>query len=287
MQKWLPLNLENVYSQFGEDSILKAIFERIPANQNGVRTCVEFGAWDGLHFSNTANLVKNHHWNGIFIESDVNKFHDLVNNFNSSSTTCINSLVQFSGEYTLDKILSRVNTASEIDLISIDIDGCDYWILESIELFLPKVFVIEFNPTIHNSVEYIQERNMEIAHGSSLKSIAKLAKQKGYELVATSLCNAFLIKECFADKFLNDEKTIDDIHSSVYSNYIWTAYDGTIMIQKDLEMPWQNLKVHQSKFQVLPKLLRKFPDSYSLPEKLLFKLISRLKKLDKLWMTNV
>jgi hypothetical protein len=58
MQKWLPLNLENVYSQFGEDSILKAIFERIPTNQNGVRTCVEFGAWDGLHFSNTAKLIK-------------------------------------------------------------------------------------------------------------------------------------------------------------------------------------------------------------------------------------
>jgi hypothetical protein len=287
MQKWQPPNLENVYSQFGEDSILKAIFEGIPEPQDRVRTCVEFGAWDGVLFSNTANLIINSGWKGIFIESDTKRYRDLVNSYKGLDTTCINALVQFDGEFTLDNILTRANAPTDIDLISIDIDGCDYWILESIDLFLPKVFVVEFNPTIPNSVEYVQPRNLNISQGSSLNAITKLAKRKGYDLVATSLCNAFFVKESFAEIFLSGNRSIDDIHNAVYSNYIWTAFDGTIMLERDLEMFWHDLKINQSKIQVIPLLLRKFPGSYSVPRRFFFKLFSRINKLDKLWSTNV
>lgn len=286
MQNWLPSNLENVFSQFGEDSILKAIFDRIPANHSGSRTCVEFGAWDGLHFSNTANLIRNEGWKGLYIESDTQRFLQLTKNFETTNTTCINARVDFEGNSTLDQILSGLNTPLEIDLISIDIDGCDYWVLESIEKYLPKVFVVEFNPTIPNSVEYIQPRNLKISHGSSLKAICLLAKQKGYELVATTLCNAFLVQTKFATSFLVDGKEIDDFYQPLYSNSVWTAYDGIVMLEKDLQMPWQNLRVSQEKIQVLPKLLRKFPDTYNALEKFLFKAHSKRRKLKKLWIID-
>lgn len=286
MQKWLPENLENIYSQFGEDSILKAIFDEIPVNQSGIRTCVEFGAWDGLHLSNTANLVLNHNWYGIFIESDKTRFDELSVNFKSANVSCINAMVNFEGDQSLDLILSSINAPIDLDLISIDVDGCDYWILDSIKLYLPKVFVVEFNPTIPNSVEHVQPRNLHISQGSSLKAITKLGKEMGYELVAASLTNAFLVKDRFATKFLTNEMSIDDFYKSSYANSIWTSYDGTIMLEKDLAMPWQNLKVDQSKLQILPSPLRRFPDSYNLFQKVFFFLIVRIRKIQKLWVTN-
>ena len=49
---------KNIYSQFGEDGIIEEILKRLKNKIN--KTCVEFGAWDGIHLSNTYNLIKNH-----------------------------------------------------------------------------------------------------------------------------------------------------------------------------------------------------------------------------------
>ena len=106
-------------------------------------------------------------------------------------------------------------------------------------------------------------------------------------MIATSVFNAFFVKECFAEKFLSDERTIDEIHNAVYSNNIWTGYDGTIMLERDLVMPWHSLKINQSKIQVLPLSLRKFPDSYSVLNRFYFKLFSRISKMDKPSSTDV
>lgn len=286
MQSWLPKKLKNVFSQFGEDSILEAIFNEIPMNESGIRTCVEFGAWDGLHLSNSANLVKNHNWHGVFIESDKNRFEELSQNYKSDDVSCIQAMVNFEGDNSLDQILARTTSPVDLDLISIDIDGCDYWILESIKIYLPKVFIVEFNPTISNSVDYVQPRNLHISQGSSLKAITRLGKEKGYELIATTLTNAFLVKHELASRFLTTEKSIDDFYKSKYQNSIWTSYDGTIMLETDLVMPWQNLKVNQSKLQVLPGALRTFPDSYNFFQKVLFSVNKKWKRIQSLWSTD-
>ena len=61
----------NITSQFGEDGIIKEIFNRIGTKY---KICVELGAWDGKHFSNTWNLWFNNEWHAILIEADKNKF---------------------------------------------------------------------------------------------------------------------------------------------------------------------------------------------------------------------
>ena len=52
----------NVYSQFGEDGILEELFSRFPAPRDRNSFCVEFGAWDGIHLSNCANLILTANW---------------------------------------------------------------------------------------------------------------------------------------------------------------------------------------------------------------------------------
>ena len=57
----------NIYSQNGEDGIIDQINKLLGFNNNSNYWCVEFGAWDGVHLSNTYNLVRNG-WNAVYIE---------------------------------------------------------------------------------------------------------------------------------------------------------------------------------------------------------------------------
>jgi hypothetical protein len=65
------------FSQNGEDGILGRIFELLGVSQG---SCVEFGAWDGIHLSNTRNLIENDGWQAVLIEADPVKFRDLQQN---------------------------------------------------------------------------------------------------------------------------------------------------------------------------------------------------------------
>lgn len=144
---------KNVASQCGEDGIIEKIFEIIsPANNY----CVEFGAWDGKILSNCWNLVANKGWSGLFIEGNEIKFKDLLETYGENKkVSCVNKFVSFEGENRLDNILSSVNAPEDIDILSIDVDGIDYFIWESLNEFKPRVIVIEFNPTIPNDVVFV------------------------------------------------------------------------------------------------------------------------------------
>lgn len=152
----------NEYSQFGEDGIIEYIISKLPDKD---KWCVEFGAWDGIYLSNTFNLVKNHGYRPVLIEADKKKFQVLQANMASFEAVLLNKFVSFDGANTLDKILEKIGIPIDFDLLSIDIDGNDYWIFDSIVEFRPKIICIEYNPSIPNSVEYIQPRNFLVKRG--------------------------------------------------------------------------------------------------------------------------
>ncbi len=74
---WLWDCLRDVFSQTGEDGVISKVLELLPLDN----WCVEFGAWDGLHLSNTANLVLNKNFSVVFIESDAARLNELKNNY--------------------------------------------------------------------------------------------------------------------------------------------------------------------------------------------------------------
>ncbi len=86
-------------------------------------------------------------------------------------------------------------------MLSIDIDGNDYYIWESIKDYDPKVDIIEFNQAIPSDIEFVQKKDFTLHQGNSLLSLIKLGKLKGYELVATSFCNAIFVKSDLFDLF--------------------------------------------------------------------------------------
>ena len=66
---------KNIYSQNGEDGVISSILAQIGTNSPENCWCVEFGAWDGKHLSNTFALVERG-WNAVYIEGDEIKFQD-------------------------------------------------------------------------------------------------------------------------------------------------------------------------------------------------------------------
>ena len=256
-----PLNdyAYSTYSQFGEDGIIEKIFEILPSSHP--RWCVEFGAWDGKFLSNTYELISNKNWNGVLIEGNTAKFPDLQKTFKAiQQVTLINKYVDFEGENTLDKLLKETAIPTAFDLLSIDIDGNDYHIWESIKTYQPKLVIIEFNPSIPADIEFVQEKNPKVNHGNSLLSLIKLGKTKGYELIATTYCNGFFIRKNYFELFQLEDNSIDKLWKIIQSPRIFQLYDGTLVLTEEFRLIWHHKLVTNEDIQVVPRVLRHFGD---------------------------
>jgi hypothetical protein len=142
------------YSQHGEDEILAALFRKLGIEQG---TCVEFGAYDGMHLSNTRMFVEQG-WQAVLIEADAKRFEALsTGTCGFKDVTLVKRVVGFDAPDTLDEILAEAPwfPSRDFDLVSIDIDGCDYHVWEASKL-TPKVVCIEMNPTFPNNAIFVR-----------------------------------------------------------------------------------------------------------------------------------
>jgi hypothetical protein len=200
------------YSQNGEEGVIEFIFKKIPVNG----WAVEFGAWDGKYLSNTYFLIEKKNYHGVFIEGDSDKMPHLIKTMESFSdkTTCINTYVKATGEDSLDNILKKTKIPYDFDLLSIDIDGNDYYVWESFINFKPKVVIIEINIKSKPEEFVINDPESKFEWGktgTSLKAYAELAKRKGYALLANVSCNAIFIDQKYLDLFFNKEPSPEEV----------------------------------------------------------------------------
>ncbi|WYD80838.1 MAG: hypothetical protein V8K32_00280 [Candidatus Electrothrix gigas] len=172
---------KNVTSQAGEDGIIEYLCARL-----GIQSgwCVEFGAWDGKHLSNTWNLIQNG-WSGVLIEGNKEKAESLnalyVKN-PSVYTICAYVGFDESDQNGLDALLSATPTPKKFELLSIDIDGNDWYVWNAMKNYQPAVVIIEANSSIPASVSKVHPVNS--GGGASARALVELARCKGYELVA-------------------------------------------------------------------------------------------------------
>ena len=252
----------NIESQNGEDGVIAYIFSILPPVDK--RYCVEFGAWDGKHLSNCFNLVRNLGWFGLFIEANEARFEQLlVNHGSSNNVTCLKRLVEFEGPNRIDNLIGEANFPEDFDLLSIDIDGADYFVWESVKNYRPRVVVIEFNPSIPNDVIFVQEKDMNTNQGSSLLALVVLGKQKGYELICATTCNAIFILNEFYHLFGLSSNHINSLYAPISDGRIFHGFDSYIYICGMPTLIWSRTKVDSDDFQVLPDSLRRFGDSLS------------------------
>ena len=228
----------NVTSQNGEDGLIAAIFETIGT---GSKIAVEFGAWDGKHYSNTWTLLENQGWRGILIEAEASRHADLPKSYGDPGRhTFIHAMVGFDGENRLDALLAAAGVPRDIDLLSIDVDSTDWHILNATKDYTPRVIVIEFNPAIPNNVSFVQAASMTVAQGSSLRAIRDLGRAKGYELAFATDTNALLVRADLYPKLgivSNDLNLVHPSNPHLFATF--ELFDGTIVVAGRDRLIWQ------------------------------------------------
>ena len=268
-----PLNdhKHSIYSQHGEDGIIEEIINRIDVNRLD-KWCVELGAWDGIVDSNTYNLIKNKGYKGVLIEGNKTKYNQLCKNMPSNEVIKICKFVNFEGENSLEQVLIQTPIPKTFDFISIDIDGCDYFIFEHLVYYRPKIVCVEFNTEIPNEVNFIQQKNFDIKQGCSPKSIIDLSRKKNYSLAAGTFSNLIFVDQQYKETVIGKkEVNLEDIRNDHdVKNYIFSTYDGTIFTSKSTNLHWHKINITHNKLQILPKIFRQLRNDYSLLKRLLF-----------------
>jgi len=268
----------NVNSQCGEDGIIEAILAMLPTRD---RWCVEFGAWDGRHLSNTRRLIDEAGYCAVMIEADKTSFSNLKKGFDANTNvTCLQAFVGYNPDNGLDALLKSTPCPLDFDILSIDIDGNDIHVWDAIQVYRPKLVVIEFNPRIPSAVAFTQQRNPKIKWGSSLRALFELGLTKQYRLVCANPFNAFFV----AAELWNEDycRTADQLSSFRQEEpepvYVFSGFDGTVHLSAECNMDWHRMKLRRENVQALPKFLRRYPLDYTWFQRHAFRIFKRFRE---------
>jgi hypothetical protein len=191
-----------VFSQWGEDGIIQHLIRSIDIKN---KTFIEFGVEDFFE-SNCRFLMLKDDWKGFVI--DGSEFN--INRLRSSYFFWKHHLLAKQAFVTKDNINELLNESEfdqDLGILSIDIDGVDYFVFDSITSYKPRILILEFNPIFgverKITIPYSADFNRTKAHysnlyfGASLAAMTYLAEKKGYGLVGTASAggNAFFVRE--------------------------------------------------------------------------------------------
>jgi len=188
----------------------------------------------------------------------------LLNTYASNSNVIlVNTYVDSKpGINFLDTILHAYSVPVDFDFLSIDVDGCDWYIWDTLTNYRPRLIVIEFNPTIPNHVSFVQTHDFDTNHGASLRAMIELGKAKNYELVATTGWNAFFVRSEDFMKFNIEDNSIDAMHTlGKFESVFFQLYDGTVVLSGCNRLLWHDIPISHHDIQILPEALRKFADA--------------------------
>ncbi|MEM7724984.1 MAG: FkbM family methyltransferase [Cyanobacteria bacterium P01_A01_bin.45] len=198
---------DKVYSQSDEDGIIKEIFQRIGVTN---KVFVEFGIGNGLENNTLALLFED--WQGLWIDASSKSINKIKKHFFKIIESGQLKIIQsFITKENIDKLIFSNIQSGEIDLLSIDIDGNDYHVLNNISCITPRVIVIEYNAKFTPPILFCMDYNethiweKDDCFGVSLKFLEVNLDKKGYYLVGCNISgvNAFFVrKDIVSDKFL-------------------------------------------------------------------------------------
>lgn len=184
-----------VFSQWGEDGIIAKILQNVPIER---KIFVEFGVEDYTE-CNTRFLLMNDNWSGLIIDGDENNMkkvrsEEIYWRYN------LKAVSKFITKENINEILTENGIQGDIGILSVDIDGNDYWVWEAINVISPRIVICEYNSlfgaekkvTTPYEPNFIRSKYDEsnLIYGASICALTDLAEKKGYSLVAgNSACN--------------------------------------------------------------------------------------------------
>lgn len=193
-----------VFSQFGDDGIIQYLVHHLniePAHQ----LFVEFGVQDYTE-SNTRFLLLNNNWRGLVMDGSKKNI-DFIKRDKVYWRHDINAVHAWIDRDNINTLIEGNGFAGEIGLLSIDIDGNDYWVWEAINVIRPFIVISEYNSVFGSehavTVPYDPAFYRTAAHfsnlywGCSLGALNDLATRKGYVFVGSNSAgnNAYFVRK--------------------------------------------------------------------------------------------
>jgi hypothetical protein len=239
-----------VFSQFGEDGIIQYLIRqaRIPVQS---QSFVEFGV-ETYDEANTRFLLLNDNWRGLIIDGSSSSMRRVRNSpiYWRHNLVAVDAFIDAEN---INRLIKDAGFSGEIGLLSIDIDGNDYWVWEKIDVVNPIVVVAEYNSVFGArhavTVPYDKNFSRSRAHsshlywGASLKALVKLGDRKGYAFVGSNNAgnNAFFIRRAR----LNGQKELAAAEGYVESQFresrdetgSLTFLSGTARLRKIKDLP--------------------------------------------------
>jgi hypothetical protein len=188
-----------VFSQWGDDGIIQYLLHHVAVEAD---TFVEFGV-QNYRESNTRFLLVNDNWRGLIMdasESDIASVREDAIYWRHE----LHAVAAFIDRDNINRLI-RTNVSGPIGLLSIDVDGNDYWIWQAIEA-KPDIVVIEYNSHFGSrhaiTIPYDASFRRDRAHfsrqywGASLRALVLLGESKGYRFVGSNSAgnNAYFVR---------------------------------------------------------------------------------------------
>ena len=196
-----------VFSQFGDDGIIQYLIHQLRPVPDSF---VEFGV-ENYRESNTRFLLVNNNWRGLVMDGS----EDCIRYIQKDEIYWRHTLIArhaFIDRDNINALLRQAGFTGEIGLLSIDIDGNDYWVWDKIDIVEPVIVIVEYNsifgPDLAVTIPYDPKFDRHRAHfsgqfwGASLPALTLLAQRKGYSLVGCNSAgnNAYFVRNDKIDK---------------------------------------------------------------------------------------
>lgn len=192
-----------VFSQFGEDGIIQYLIKETNISQEE-SIFIEFGVENYLE-SNTRFLLVNNNWRGLVFDGSEQKINFIKGQdfYWRNDITAVHAWIDRDN---INQLIKDADFSGDIGLLSVDIDGNDYWVWQAIDVVNPVIVAVEWNSIFGSeaaiSIPYDPKFFRTDAHysnlyyGASIAAFEYLGKQKGYSLIGSNSAgnNLFFVR---------------------------------------------------------------------------------------------
>lgn len=180
-----------VFSQWGEDGIIQQLIRTVDIPN---KVFVEFGVED-YRESNTRFLLMNDNWSGLIIDGSERNMN-AVRNSDLYWRYDLQAVSAFITRENINSLIQNAGISGDIGILSVDIDGNDYWVWEAIDCIRPRIVICEYNSLFGKDKEistpykadFVRGKyhHSNIVYGASIKALCSLGKMKGYKFVGSN-----------------------------------------------------------------------------------------------------
>lgn len=248
-----------VSSQWGEDGIIEWLVYHLG---DMPESFVEFGV-QNYRESNTRFLLQNRNWRGLVIDGSE-AYVDQIRRDRVSWRHDLTAIASFITRDNINSLIAGAGFKGELGILSVDIDGVDYWVWEAIQCVNPQVLIVEYNSafgdllplTVPYTPDFVRGRAhySNLYYGVSIRAARFLAEKRGYKFVGSNSAgnNAFFVRNDLADAILRRLVNVEDRPSrfresraangalsfvSPVNRTSMIAHLPVVNVEKNLEMP--------------------------------------------------